>query len=83
VKIISHFLLAILFVFLGYKNNTINAAYKGWFVMQIDGDDIKVSCSAVFKPVAVRYAWSGNPKVAFFNLEGIPASSFLTHNFEN
>ena len=51
--------------------------------VQIDGDEIIVSCSAVAKPVAVRYAWSGNPRATVYNLEGIPASPFRTDNFEN
>jgi len=50
-----------------------------WADATIDGDTIVVSCEAVPKPVAVRYAYSMNPEGAnLYNKEGLPASPFRT-----
>jgi len=51
--------------------------------VQIVSNEIIVSCSAVSKPVAIRYAWSGSPMATVYNLEGLPGSPFRTDNFEN
>jgi sialate O-acetylesterase len=51
--------------------------------VQVLGDEIVVSCSAVPEPVAVRYAWSGNPKATIYNKEGLPAAPFRTDNFNH
>jgi hypothetical protein len=45
---------------------------------KIDGDTVVVSNSEVKKPVAVRYAWTGNPDGNLFNGAGLPASPFKT-----
>ena len=39
---------------------------------------VEVSCSAVSKPVAVRYAWGDNPDVNLVNKAGLPATPFRT-----
>lgn len=48
----------------------------------IDGRRVVVSSTAVPKPVAVRYAWSNLARATLFNLEGLPASSFRTDNWQ-
>ncbi|CAN5534452.1 hypothetical protein BH10BAC3_BH10BAC3_37140 [soil metagenome] len=80
-KNISHLLGAILFVFTASKITATKAAFKGWSVTQIDGEEILVSCSAVSEPVAIRYPWSGNPKAVVCSLEGLTASPFRTYHF--
>jgi sialate O-acetylesterase len=45
---------------------------------EIQGDTVVVSCPAVAKPVAVRYAWACNPDCNLYNEEGLPASVFRT-----
>lgn len=46
---------------------------------QIEDNTIVVSCKAVNKPVAVRYAWSSCPVNAnLYNKEGLPAGPFRT-----
>jgi sialate O-acetylesterase len=46
---------------------------------RIEGDTVIVSSDAVPAPVAVRYAWAGNPEGAnLFNAAGLPASPFTT-----
>ncbi len=50
-----------------------------WANARIDGDTVVVSSPEVRNPVAVRYAFSGNPLGAnLYNREGIPASPFRT-----
>lgn len=51
--------------------------------VQVMGDEIIISCLDVPQPVAVRYAWSGNPKATVYNIEGKPASPFRTDSFNN
>ena len=54
-----------------------------WAKAYIDGDQIVVYSDEVRKPVAVRYAWSGNPTDAnLYNVEGLPASPFRTDTWE-
>ncbi|SDD73574.1 sialate O-acetylesterase [Mucilaginibacter pineti] len=49
-----------------------------WADAKIDGDKIIVSSASVSKPVAVRYAWGGNPICNLYNAAGFPASPFRT-----
>ena len=42
----------------------------------IEGTTVRVSSPVVSKPVAVRYAWSNNPKCNLVNGAGLPASPF-------
>lgn len=49
----------------------------------IDGNKIKVWCSEVSQPVAVRYAWTDAPVDAnLFNKEGFPVSPFRSDNWK-
>jgi sialate O-acetylesterase len=52
-----------------------------WADAKIDGDSVLVSSSQVTTPVAVRYAWSGNPTCNLYNGAGLPASPFRTDDF--
>lgn len=53
-----------------------------WAEARIEGDSVVVSSPAVAAPVAVRYAYSGNPAGAnLYNREGLPASPFRTDNW--
>lgn len=47
----------------------------------ISKNQIKVSCKAVAKPVALRYAWADNPDVNLINSKDLPASPFRTDNW--
>lgn len=48
----------------------------------IDGDTVVVSSKKIAKPVAVRYAWAGNPQGAnLTNATGLPASLFKTDDW--
>lgn len=48
----------------------------------IEGDMVVVSSEEVADPVAVRYAWAGNPaECNLFNREGFPASPFRTDSW--
>ena len=48
---------------------------------RIEGDTVIVSSDQVTAPVAVRYAWAGNPEGAnLFNAAGLPASPFSTES---
>ena len=52
-----------------------------WAAAKIDGDSVLVSSPAVPAPVAVRYAWAGNPDCNLINKEGLPASPFRTDDW--
>ncbi|MDF1700715.1 MAG: sialate O-acetylesterase [Planctomycetota bacterium] len=52
-----------------------------WATARIVGETIVVSCPAVKKPVAVRYAWSDNPGVNLTNAEGLPTVPFRTDDW--
>ena len=53
-----------------------------WAEAKIDGDSVVVSSPDVPKPVAVRYAYSGNPLGAnLYNKDGFPASPFRTDDW--
>lgn len=47
----------------------------------IDGNDVIVWLDKVKNPVAVRYAWAGNPVCNLYNSEMLPAVPFRTDNF--
>jgi sialate O-acetylesterase len=54
-----------------------------WADAVIDGGDVVVSSPDVPKPVAVRYAFSGNPAGAnLYNKAGLPAAPFRTDDWE-
>jgi sialate O-acetylesterase len=53
-----------------------------WADAVIEGEAVVVSCPAVPKPVAVRYAFSMNPDGAnLYNRAGLPASPFRTDDW--
>lgn len=53
-----------------------------WANAKIENDKIIVWNDNISNPVAVRYAWAGNPKGAnLYNKEGLPASPFRTDDF--
>ncbi|MES2277867.1 MAG: sialate O-acetylesterase [Bacteroidota bacterium] len=53
-----------------------------WAKAVINGNTIVVSGTAIAHPVAVRYAWAGNPAGCnLFNTAGLPASPFRTDNW--
>jgi sialate O-acetylesterase len=52
-----------------------------WAEAIIDGDTVVVSSPAVPDPVAVRYAWGGNPDCNLYNRNGLPASPFRTDDW--
>jgi sialate O-acetylesterase len=53
-----------------------------WADAVIEGDTVVVSSAKVPKPVAVRYAWSGNRTWAnLFNKDGLPAVTFRTDSW--
>ena len=52
-----------------------------WATATIAGDTVVVSSPLVPNPVAVRYAWGGNPPNNLFNQAGLPASCFRTDNW--
>ena len=45
-------------------------------------DKIEVTCDAVEKPIAVRYAWADNPVCNLFTQQGLPVTPFRTDDFE-
>lgn len=54
-----------------------------WATATIDGESIVVESDQVRSPVAVRYAFSADPKGAnLFNAAGLPASPFRTDTWE-
>ncbi len=53
-----------------------------WADAAVDGDAVVVTSPKVPKPVAVRYAWAGNPEGCnLSNKEGLPASPFRTDDW--
>jgi sialate O-acetylesterase len=53
-----------------------------WAEAKIDGDKVIVWNDNINNPVAVRYAWAGNPDGAnLYNKEGLPASPFRTDEY--
>jgi sialate O-acetylesterase len=54
-----------------------------WAQARIDGNTVVVTCDAVKKPVAVRYAWSNNPgALDLYNKEGLPAVPFRSDTWK-
>jgi len=54
-----------------------------WADAVIEGDSVVASNTSVPKPVAVRYAWSGNaPWANLFNKDGLPALTFRTDDWK-
>ncbi len=49
---------------------------------RITGSQVIVSCAAVKRPVALRYAWQDNPDCNLFNGAGLPASPFRTDDWK-
>ena len=47
-----------------------------------DGKQLIVFSARVRNPVSVRYAWSNTAKATLFNVEGLPASSFRTDEWQ-
>ena len=45
-------------------------------------NQITLTCDAVEKPVAVRYAWSDNPVCNVFTKDGLPLTPFRSDDFE-
>ncbi len=66
----------------GYLNEFAIASKDKKFVWAkafIQDNKVVVYCDDIPKPIAVRYAWSGNPDEAnLYNMEGLPASPFRT-----
>lgn len=52
-----------------------------WADARIRGQSIIVRSKQVKRPVAVRYAWGGNPRCNLTNSSGIPASPFKTDDW--
>ncbi len=49
-----------------------------WAKAQVIDGKVVISSDGVTEPVAVRYAWAGNPKGNLVNAAGLPASPFRT-----
>jgi sialate O-acetylesterase len=52
-----------------------------WAEARIEGDTVVVSSPDVPVPVAIRYAWAGNPTCNLVNAAGLPASPFRTDDW--
>jgi len=52
-----------------------------WADASIEDGTVVVSSPEVPSPVAVRYAWAGNPDCNLYNQAGLPASPFRTDNW--
>lgn len=52
-----------------------------WAKARIEGENVVVSSPEVKSPLAVRYAWSDNPKCNLYNGAGLPASPFRTDDW--
>jgi len=48
---------------------------------RVESDKVIVSSPDVKKPVAIRYAWAGDPGCNLFNGAGLPASPFRTDDW--
>ncbi len=54
-----------------------------WADAAIEGETVVVSSPSVPAPVAVRYAWAGNPAGCnLYSADGLPASPFRTDSWE-
>ncbi len=52
-----------------------------WATARIEGETVILSCPAVKKPVAIRYAWSDNPGVNLTNGAELPTAPFRTDDW--
>jgi len=52
-----------------------------WASARVDGDNVIVSSESVARPIAVRYAWAGNPKATLYSEAGLPAGPFRTDSW--
>lgn len=52
-----------------------------WATARVDGEQIILTCPAVKKPVAIRYAWSDNPGVNLTNGDELPLAPFRTDDW--
>ena len=50
--------------------------------VRIRGKSLLVSNSEIKNPQAVRYAWADVPEATLYNVDGLPASSFRTDNWD-
>ena len=48
----------------------------------VRGNKLILHGTIVKKPLAVRYAWSNTARATLFNVEGLPASSFRSDDWE-
>ncbi|MEI6714890.1 MAG: sialate O-acetylesterase [Verrucomicrobiota bacterium] len=54
-----------------------------WATGKVLGKDkVELTCEAVPKPIAVRYAWANNPVCNVTSFEGLPLTPFRTDDFE-
>lgn len=53
-----------------------------WAEARLEGESVVVSSPQVPEPVAVRYAWQGNPKASLFNKAGLPATPFRSDDWK-
>jgi sialate O-acetylesterase len=53
-----------------------------WATARVEGNEVIVSCPAVAKPVAVRYAWESSPVDAnLYTADGLQVGSFRTDSW--
>ncbi|WP_111708506.1 sialate O-acetylesterase [Lutibacter citreus] len=48
----------------------------------IDKNKIEISSEKIINPIAVRYAWSNNPKANLFDRNGLPVTGFRTDKWK-
>ena len=54
-----------------------------WATGTVKGnDEVEITCAAVDKPVAVRYAWADNPVCNLFSKDGLPVTPFRTDDLD-
>jgi sialate O-acetylesterase len=51
-------------------------------IVKIEGSKLVVSHPEITNPIAVRYAWSNIDEGTLFNIDGLPASSFRTDDWD-
>ena len=52
-----------------------------WAKAELDGNEVVVWHEDIPNPVAVRYAWTANPRCNLYNSAGLPASPFRTDDW--
>lgn len=52
-----------------------------WATAALRGSTVTLTCPAVPKPVAVRYAWADNPEFNLVSKEGLPAAPFRSDDW--